>query len=324
MSAATGRLLLVVTLVGIACIALAILAAALAMGRALRPLRRVASTAAAVTDVPLDRGEVTLLDRVHPRDIASTAEVGLVGAALNDLLDHVEHALGQREASESTMRRFVADASHELRTPLATIRAYAQLSRRAKAEAAEIRGNAALIDDEGVRMGALIDQLLLLARLDALPEVAREDVDLRLLVAESVHAACLAGRDHSWVMELGEDPAVVRGDGADLRRVDRQPARQRPAAHPGGNDRAGAARSGAERAGPRARRRVRPDHGLGRRAGARPMPCARPCSSASPAVRRRVRARAAARGSAWRSPAPWSRRTAARSCSAPAPERHSW
>ncbi len=218
-SAATGRLLLVVTLVGISCIALAILAAALAMGRALRPLRRVASTAAAVTDVPLDRGEVTLLDRVHPRDIASTAEVGLVGAALNDLLDHVEHALAQREASESTMRRFVADASHELRTPLATIRAYAQLSRRAEAEAAEIRGNAALIDDEGVRMGALIDQLLLLARLDALPEVAREDVDLRLLVAESVHAARLAGRDHTWVMELGEDPAVVRGDGADLRRV---------------------------------------------------------------------------------------------------------
>ncbi|MGN8026850.1 sensor histidine kinase [Microbacterium sp. 22242] len=218
-TAATGRLLLVVTLVGIACIALAIVAAALAMGRALRPLRRVAGTAAGVTAVPLDRGEVRLAARVDARDLASTAEVGQVGAALNDLLDHVEQALSQREASESTMRRFVADASHELRTPLATIRAYAQLSGRPDVETGEIRGNASLIDAEGVRMSALIDQLLLLARLDALPEVASEDVDLRLLVAEAVLAARLAGPDHTWVMELGETPAVVRGDAADLRRV---------------------------------------------------------------------------------------------------------
>lgn len=228
-SAATGRLLLVVTLVGLACIVLAVAAAALAMGRALRPLRRVAHTAAAVTAVPLDRGEVRLAERVDAHDIASTSEVGQVGAALNDMLDHVELALTQREASESTMRRFVADASHELRTPLATIRAYAQLSGRPDAEEAEVRGNAALIDGEGVRMGALIDQLLLLARLDALPELVRDEVDLRLLVAEAVLAARLADSDasasagsatrHTWVMELGEDPALVRGDAADLRRV---------------------------------------------------------------------------------------------------------
>ena len=218
-SAATGRLLLVVSLVGIVCIVLAVAAAAVAMGRALRPLRRVAHTAAAVTAVPLDRGEVRLAERVDPGDIASTSEVGQVGAALNDMLDHVELALTQREASESTMRRFVADASHELRTPLATIRAYAQLSGRPDAEEAEVRGNAALIDGEGVRMGALIDQLLLLARLDALPEFAQVDVDLRLLVAEAVLAARLAGPGHTWVMELGEDPALVRGDAGDLRRV---------------------------------------------------------------------------------------------------------
>jgi len=218
-TAVTGRLALVVALVGAACIVLAIAAAAVAMGRALRPLRRVAHTAAAVTAVPLDRGEVRLAERVDARDIASTAEVGQVGAALNDMLDHVENALAQREASESTMRRFVADASHELRTPLATIRAYAQLSGRTEAEAGEIRGNAALIDVEGVRMGALIDQLLLLARLDALPALARDEVDLRLLVAEAVVAARLAGPDHTWLMELGEDPALVRGDAGDLRRV---------------------------------------------------------------------------------------------------------
>ena len=195
--AATGRLLLVVTLVGIVCIALAVVAAAFAMGRTLRPLRRVAGTAAAVTAVPLDRGEVRLAQRVEAKDIASTTEVGQVGTALNDLLNHVEQALSLREQSESTMRRFVADASHELRTPLATIRAYAQLSGRPGADAGEVQGHAALIDVEGVRMGALIDQLLLLARLDALPEVAREGVDLRLLVADAVVSAGLAGRGHT-------------------------------------------------------------------------------------------------------------------------------
>ncbi|OZB85952.1 HAMP domain-containing sensor histidine kinase [Microbacterium sp. 13-71-7] len=218
-TAVTGRLTLVVALVGIACIVLAIAAAAIAMGRALHPLRRVAHTAAAVTSVPLDRGEVRLAGRVEARDIASTAEVGQVGTALNDMLDHVESALAQREASESTMRRFVADASHELRTPLATIRAYAQLSDRPEAEEPEIRGNAALIDVEGVRMGALIDQLLLLARLDALPALAQDEVDLRLLLAEAVLAARLAGPDHTWILELGEDAALVRGDAGDLRRV---------------------------------------------------------------------------------------------------------
>ncbi|KJL32238.1 sensor histidine kinase [Microbacterium azadirachtae] len=218
-TAVTGRLTLVVALVGLACIVLAIAAAAVAMGRALRPLRRVAHTATAVTSVPLDRGEVRLAGRVDARDIASTAEVGQVGTALNDMLDHVESALAQREASESTMRRFVADASHELRTPLATIRAYAQLSDRADAEEPEIRGNAALIDVEGVRMGALIDQLLLLARLDALPALAQDEVDLRLLLAEAVLAARLAGPDHVWILELGEDAALVRGDAGDLRRV---------------------------------------------------------------------------------------------------------
>ena len=218
-TAVTGRLTLVVALVGLACIVLAIAAAAVAMGRALRPLRRVAHTAAAVTSVPLDRGEVRLAGRVDARDIASTAEVGQVGTALNDMLDHVESALAQREASESTMRRFVADASHELRTPLATIRAYAQLSDRADAGEPEIRGNAALIDVEGVRMGALIDQLLVLARLDALPALAQDEVDLRLLLAEAVLAARLAGPDHVWILELGEDAALVRGDAGDLRRV---------------------------------------------------------------------------------------------------------
>lgn len=218
-TAATGRLIWVVLLVGVLSIVLAVAAAAMLMGRALRPLRRVASTAAAVTALPLERGEVTLAQRVEARDIGSTAEVGQVGTALNDMLDHVESALSQREASESTMRRFVADASHELRTPLTTILAYAQLSEREEADGREHRENAALIDAEGRRMGALIDQLLLLARLDALPEAARDEVDLRILVAEAAIGARTASPDHRWVLELGDAPAEVRGEAVDLRRV---------------------------------------------------------------------------------------------------------
>ncbi|REJ05017.1 sensor histidine kinase [Microbacterium bovistercoris] len=218
-TAATGRLTLVVVLVGLASIVLAILAAALAMGRALRPLRRVASTASEVTSVPLGRGEVTLAQRVSEDDIVSTAEVGQVGAALNDLLDHVEKALAEREASEQAVRRFVADASHELRTPLTSIRAYAQLSERDGADVEEMRGNTAVIDAEGTRMSTLIDQMLTLARLDALPAMARTEVDLRMLVAECVVGARVAAPDHVWTMELGEEPAIVSGDAADLRRV---------------------------------------------------------------------------------------------------------
>ena len=222
-NASTDWLALVFTVVGLVAVLLAVLAAALAMGRALRPLRRVSDTAAAVTSMPLDRGEVRMSERVDERDIASTSEVGQVGAALNDLLDHVERALAQREASESTMRRFVADASHELRTPLTVIRAYAQLFTRADIDAAELRDKAMLVESESLRMGALIDELLLLARLDATAQHPEQrstaPVDLALVVAESVAAARMAGPEHRWVLDLGDRPATVLGSSPELRRV---------------------------------------------------------------------------------------------------------
>lgn len=96
----------------------------------LRPLERVAALAGRVSRTPLARGEVRLPERVDPADTDERTEVGQVGAALNDLLDHVDASLSARHASEMQLRRFVADASHELRTPLASIRGYAELSRR--------------------------------------------------------------------------------------------------------------------------------------------------------------------------------------------------
>ena len=98
-------------------------------GSTLRPLRRVAATAGRVAELPLDRGEVALAVRVPEADTDPRTEVGQVGAALNRMLDHVGAALTARQASETRVRQFVADASHELRTPLASIRGYAELTR---------------------------------------------------------------------------------------------------------------------------------------------------------------------------------------------------
>jgi two-component system OmpR family sensor kinase len=201
--------------------------AAFMIGRSLQPLGRVAATAAAVTGVRLDRGDVRLSTRVADTDLASTDEVGQVGGALNALLAHVDDALAVRQASEETMRRFVADASHELRTPLATVRAYAQLSARSHPEMPhDLERNIARIDRESVRMGELVDQLLLLARLDAgggggagQPAPQRTEVNLSLLVAEAAGDAQASASDHDWVLDLDAEPVHLDGDEGQLRRL---------------------------------------------------------------------------------------------------------
>jgi len=199
--------------------------AAYVIGRALSPLGRVAATASAVTGVRLDRGDVRLSARVADADLASTDEVGRVGGALNALLAHVGDALAVRQASEETMRRFVADASHELRTPLATVRAYAQLSSREHPEMPDdLERNISRIDRESVRMGELVDQLLLLARLDSdagagQPRPEPAEVNLSLVVAEAAGDARLAASDHHWHLDLDAEPVVVHGDEGQLRRL---------------------------------------------------------------------------------------------------------
>src|SRR5439155_23268393 len=102
-------------------------AAAIVVRRELRPLERVAATAARVSVMPLDRGEVSLVERVP--DVDPRTEVGQVGTALNLMLDNVGSALEARHESEMQLRQFIADASHELRTPLAAISGYTELTR---------------------------------------------------------------------------------------------------------------------------------------------------------------------------------------------------
>jgi two-component system, OmpR family, sensor kinase len=184
----------------------------------LRPLRRVAAAATTVAQLPLASGEVKLPERVPDAD--PHTEVGQVGDAFNRMLGHVESALARREASESRLRTFAADASHELRTPLAAIRGYAELARRHPGPLPDDIAHAlGRVESESARMSELVDELLLLARLDAGRPLASEPVDMSRLVVDVTSDARVAADDHRWQLELPEDPVLVRGDELRLHQV---------------------------------------------------------------------------------------------------------
>ncbi len=184
----------------------------------LRPLRRVTATASRVAELPLAAGDVELPDRVPDAD--PRTEVGQVGAAFNRMLGHVEAALGRRAASEARLRRFAADASHELRTPLAAIRGYAELGRRDPGPVPETVAHAlGRVESESARMSVLVDELLLLAQIDAGRPLASEPVDLTRLAIEVTSDARVAAPGHRWMLELPGEPVLVRGDDHRLHQV---------------------------------------------------------------------------------------------------------
>ncbi len=196
------------------------LAGAALMRIALQPLRRLAATATRVSELPLHRGEVALHERVPATDTDPRTEVGQVGAALNRMLGHVASALHARQESETRVRRFVADASHELRTPLASIRGYAELTRRGHEPVGpDTRHALGRVESEAARMTTLVEDLLLLARLDAGRPVERTETDLSPLVVDAVGDARAAGPDHVWRLDLPDDPAAVLGDPPRLHQV---------------------------------------------------------------------------------------------------------
>lgn len=203
---------------------------AVVIQQALKPLRVVADTAARVASQPLDSGDVSITERVPDAEADASDEIGRVGAALNTLLDHVDTSLAARQRNEERMRAFVADASHELRTPLAAIRGYSELSlrslqrldatpdqRRAAAEQSE--QGLERIQAASLRMTTLVEDLLLLARLDEGKELVYGAVDLSRIAVDAVADAQVAGRGHEWHVEFGEEPVVVAGDGARLHQV---------------------------------------------------------------------------------------------------------
>ena len=188
--------------------------------RALRPLRRVATAASRVAELPLDRGEVVLPVRIPGAEKDPRTEVGQVSIALERLLGHVEAALSARHASEMRVRRFVADASHELRTPLAAISGYAELTRRIHDTLpADVVYAMRRVESESARMTTLVEDLLLLARLDAGRPLAHEPVDLSRLVVDATSDAHVAAPGHRWELDLPEAPVAVVGDAARLHQV---------------------------------------------------------------------------------------------------------
>ncbi|OBG67007.1 MULTISPECIES: cell wall metabolism sensor histidine kinase WalK [unclassified Mycobacterium] len=216
------RMLIIFAIVTVIALAAATIAGVIIIRRALAPLRRVAQTASNVADLPLDRGEVQLPVRVRESDANPATEVGQLGSALNRMLDHIAAALSARQASETRVRQFVADASHELRTPLAAIRGYTELTQRMDREGGDREAIAhamSRVASETERMTRLVEDLLLLARLDSGRPLEREPVDLSRLAVDAVNDAHVAGGDHQWELDLPEEPVIVTGDGARLHQV---------------------------------------------------------------------------------------------------------
>jgi two-component system OmpR family sensor kinase len=149
--------------------------------KGLRPLERISEVAGGIAHGNLDA-------RVSPAE--NRTEIGRLGLALNGMLERLEDAFARRDRSEAQLRRFVSSASHELRTPLTSIRGYAALLRRgAKHDPEVLETSISRIESEATRMGGLIDDLLMLARLDEQRPLARASTDLALIAREAAEDA---------------------------------------------------------------------------------------------------------------------------------------
>lgn len=228
LAANNSTLIMLVALEGV--IALVVIAGATFIGRKwirreMLPLGEVAATARNIGSQDLIAAPtVDTFDRVDSSIAQPGDEVGDVGFALNTMIDNVETALQARAESEQRLRQFVADASHELRTPLASIQGYTQLLQRG---ATDQELALSRIASESARMSGLVEDLLLLARLDAGRELASDPVDVIPLAIDAVSDAHAAGPDHQWSLDLPEiddevdscTSCTVLGDESALRQV---------------------------------------------------------------------------------------------------------
>ena len=181
----------------------------LILRRGLSPLERMATTARSIT-------AGNLSERVDGGD--SRTEVGELGLALNTMLNDLEGAFAERDATEARLRQFLADASHELRTPLTSIHGFAELFRLGPDAQVDMPVILRRIEEESDRMQDLVEDLLLLARLDQTRPVSREPVDLAVLAADACTDA--VALDHGRPVTLAApDPVVVRGDRDHLRQA---------------------------------------------------------------------------------------------------------
>jgi two-component system, OmpR family, sensor kinase len=204
------RLLVVLALVIAAVLALLGVVLWVVVRVGLLPLDRMGHTAGAIAGGDLSHR----IESTDPR-----TEVGRLGIALNAMLDRLERAFGEREASEDRLRQFLADASHELRTPLASIRGYAELYRMGAArQPADVEKGMRRIEEEAARMGALVEDLLTLARLDEVADAPHGRVDVASIVRDAVDDGRATAPDRE-IRARVDGPAVVLGDADQLRQV---------------------------------------------------------------------------------------------------------
>jgi two-component system OmpR family sensor kinase len=208
-----------ITIVSLGGLVLIGLAGTVLIRRTMQPLEQLSEVATQVSRLPLDAGEVALAVRVPPSNAHPGTEVGSVGHALNLMLDNVSNALEARQESEMKVRQFVADASHELRTPLTAIRGYTELMRMTEKFTPDGQRSLARVQSQSERMTTLVEDLLLLARLDEGQPLKLSDVDLTQLVIETVSDEKVMAPDRTWHLELPEEPVVVRGDASQLHQV---------------------------------------------------------------------------------------------------------
>ncbi|WP_406290051.1 ATP-binding protein [Embleya sp. NBC_00896] len=213
--ATVDRMRTVCLVIGLTCLAVLAAAGWFALRGGLRPLGRIEETAAAIAAGDLSH-------RVPVP--APGTEIGRLSASINGMLAQIETAFAARAESETRMRRFVADAGHELRTPLASVRGFAELYRMgALTDPAEVARTMRRIEDEAIRMGGLVEDLLQLARLDEQRPLCNEPVDLRILAADAVHDIKTLAPDRAVTL-TGLDggpahPVTVSGDESRLRQV---------------------------------------------------------------------------------------------------------
>ena len=205
-----SQLLLLEALIGLGVLAATAILALLIIRIGLRPLQKMGGVAADIA-----AGDLT--KRVEPA--TANTEIGRLGLALNGMLSQIEAAFAERTESNNRLRRFIADASHELRTPLTSIRGYSEMLRRGAdksptdAELARRR-----IEEESVRMSTLVDDMLLIARLDQGRPLERKPVDLQAIAADAANdARAVAPQRHITLTAPG--PVVIEGDDLRLRQV---------------------------------------------------------------------------------------------------------
>lgn len=185
---------------------------------ALRPLTQVAALAERVSRLPLGQAGTLLAENAESGD--ERTEVGRLSAAVHRMFGRISSALSERELSERRTRRFVADASHELRTPLASIRGYAEFGRIYDIGlTSQARTALARIEDEAIRMAALVDKLLLLARLDAGQELDFQQLDACSIVLEAAGSESQRAPDHDWQIQIPDGSALVEGDATRLKQA---------------------------------------------------------------------------------------------------------